>query len=115
MGVSQRRPIFPPWSPAGRRGCPDCGDPVEYAVLDVYPTLRTHPERIAIERRVNATGTIAVRWIGDQLHGHRITAQYPPGDGFVTVVEHRVVCSEQAPPAEQLSLPVPPQQEGSPQ
>lgn len=112
MGVSQRRPIFPPWSAAGRRGCTYCGDPVEYVVLDVVATGRPHPERIAIERRVNATGTIAVRWIGDQLHGHRITKQYPPSDGFVPVVEHRLVCTEQEPEAVQLQLPVPPPQEG---
>lgn len=100
-----RRPTFPPWSAAGRRGCPHCGDPVEYVVLDVERTDRTHPERIAIERRVNATGSIAVRWIGDQLHGHRITEFYPLRDGFVPVMEHRVVCTEQAPPAEQKPLP----------
>jgi hypothetical protein len=100
--VESRRPIFPPWSAAGRRGCTQCGDPVEYAVLDVEKT--DDVERVAIERAVNNTGKIAVRWIGDQLHGYRVTDLRPLRDGFVRVLEHRGVCPEQAPPAEQHPL-----------
>lgn len=61
-------------------------------------------ERVAIERRVNAAGKIAVRWIGDQLHGYRMTKLRVVKPGFVLVVEHREVCPEQAPPSEQLLL-----------
>jgi hypothetical protein len=94
--------VFCPWSAAGRRGCEHCGDPVEYAVLDVVVSEQT--QRIAIERRVTSSGRIAVRWIGDQMHGYRITALQPLRDGFVRVTEHREVCSEQAPPTEQHPL-----------
>lgn len=102
--VDQRRPVFPPWSRQGRLGCTHCGDPVEYVVLDVINTGRPHPERIAIERAVSATGMIAVRWIGDQLHGYRYTDLLGLKDGFVRTVEHRTVCTEQAPPAVQQTL-----------
>lgn len=98
----QRRPVFPPWSAAGRRGCTHCGDPVEYAVLDVIAGAKV--ERIAIERAVNATGMIAVRMVGDQLHGYRITDLHPLREGFVRVREHRGLCPEQEPPHEQRPL-----------
>lgn len=100
--VESRRPVFPPWSAAGRRGCEHCADPVEYVVLDVE--RGDTYERIAIERRVNTAGKIAVRWIGDQLHGYRMTGLRAVRPGFVLVVEHKTVCTEQAPPTEQRPL-----------
>lgn len=101
-GPRQRRPVFPPWSTAGRAGCPHCADPVEYVLLDVERNEKK--ERIAIVRAVDATGAIAVRWIGDQLHGYRTTRFRPVRPGFVLVKEHRLVCPEQTPPTEQHPL-----------
>jgi hypothetical protein len=97
----QRAAIFPPWSKAGRNGCPRCGDPVEYAVLDVDTTGTG--QRVAIERRVNNRGEVAVRAIGDQLHGYRITQFAPVRPGFVPVMLHDAVCPE-APKPEQRPL-----------
>jgi hypothetical protein len=97
----QRAAIFPPWSRAGRDGCERCADPVEYVVLDVDDAGAGR--RIAIERRVNPRGTVAVRTIGDQLHGYRITQFAPVRPGFVPVVEHDTVCPE-APRPEQRPL-----------
>lgn len=88
----QRAAIFPPWSRQGRNGCDLCGDPVEYAILDVDAT-GTGP-RVAIERAVNSRGTIAVRTIGDQLHGYRITEFAPLKPGFTPVRLHVDVCTE---------------------
>ena len=97
----QRAAIFPPWSRAGRDGCGRCGAPVEYAVLDV-DTAGTGP-RVVIERAVNNRGTVAVRTIGDQLHGYRITQFAPVRPGFVPVRLHDEVCPE-APKPEQQPL-----------
>lgn len=95
--MRQRSPIFPPWS---KSECPDCADPIEYAVLDVHNEAR----RVAIIRKVDAAGTIAVRWIGDQLHGYTITDFRPLQDGFVRVKLHELVCKEAVRPAEQRPL-----------
>lgn len=97
----QRAAIFPPWSRAGRDGCERCGDPIEYAVLDV--DTAGAGRRVAIERAVNHRGTVAVRTIGDQLHGYTITQFHPVQPGFVPVVLHDEVCTE-SPKPEQRPL-----------
>lgn len=95
----ERRPIFPPWSKAE---CPECADPIEHAVLDVIAGIDT--ERVAVIRAVSPRGTIAVRMIGEQLHGYRLTDLHPLRDGFVRVRPHSDVCEFATPPVEQRPL-----------
>lgn len=95
--MKQRSPIFPPWS---KSECPECADPVEYVVLDVH----NEGARAMVIRKVDAHGTIAARWIGDQLHGYTLTEFHPLVDGFVRVKLHRLVCTEAVPATEQRSL-----------
>lgn len=95
----ERRPIFPPWSKAE---CPECADPIEYAVLDV--NAHEGGKRVAVIRSVSAYGTIAVRMIGEQLHGYTITSLLPLRDGFVRVRPHSDVCEYAVPPVEQRPL-----------
>lgn len=96
---AQRRPVLPPWSKAE---CPDCGDPIEYVVLDVA-TADTG-QRVAVERAIYRRGTIAARMIGNKLHGYRITEFEPVREGFVPMREHAAVCEFAVPPAEQRPL-----------
>ena len=95
----ERRPIFPPWSKAE---CLECADPIEYAVLDVVAVATV--ERVAIVRAVSSRGSIAVRMIGDQLHGYVLTSTQPLRDGFVRVRPHSDVCEFATPPVEQRPL-----------
>lgn len=97
--MRQRSPIFPPWS---KSECPLCADPVEHVVMDLHDPPGTL--KAIIIRAVYPKGTIAVRWIGDQLHGYRITEFHPLQDGFVAVREHAEVCAEAVPPTEQRPL-----------
>lgn len=102
---AQRRPIWAPWSKAGRAGCPLCGDPVEYVHLTWDPE-RDDGTRVAVERRVDHQhGTIAARFVLDKMVGHRITKLRPCGDGFIPVREHAQVCSEAVPATVQQPLP----------
>lgn len=101
---AQRRPIWAPWSKAGRAGCPLCGDPVEYVELSWDPE-RDDGTRVAVERKVDYQhGTIAARFVLDKMVGHRITKLRPCGDGFVPVRPHSEVCSEAVPAAVQQPL-----------
>lgn len=95
----ERRPIFPPWS---KSDCPECADPIEYAVLDVIEGVEV--KRVAIERAVSTHGTVAVRMVGDQLHGYAVTDLHPLRDGFVRVRLHNDVCEYGTPPVEQRPL-----------
>lgn len=95
----ERRPIFPPWSKAE---CTECADPIEYAVLDVIEGVEV--KRAAIERRPHVQGKVAVRMIGDQLHGYTLTDLHPIRDGFVRVRLHADVCEFATPPVEQRPL-----------
>jgi hypothetical protein len=95
----ERRPIFPPWS---KSDCPECADPIEYAVLDVIAGVDV--KRVAIIRAVSSRGTIAVRMTGDQLHGYTVTKLHPLRDGFVLVRPHADVCEYATPPVEQRPL-----------
>jgi hypothetical protein len=95
----ERRPLFPPWSKAE---CAECADPIEWVVLDVVATAQV--ERVAVERRPHTQGTIAVRMIGDQLHGYTLTKLHPLRDGFVRVRLHTDVCEFAVPPVEQRPL-----------
>lgn len=110
---AQRRPVWAPWSKAGRAGCPLCGDPIEYVELS-YDPARDPGTRVAVERRVDhQKGTIAARFIGEKMIGHRITKLRPCGDGFVPVREHEELCSEAVPKAVQQPLFGPTTEKGS--
>lgn len=93
----ERRPILAPWS---KSDCPECGDPVEYVVCDVYDEGGT---RARVER-THGRGTIAARMIGNQMHGYTITELRPLKDGFVRMRLHTEVCEFAVPPAEQHPL-----------
>lgn len=95
----ERRPTFPPWS---RAECAECADPIEWVVLDVVASAQV--ERVAIIRAVSSRGTVAVRMIGDQLHGYILTSSHPLRDGFVRVRLHTDVCEFAVPPVEQRPL-----------
>lgn len=95
----ERRPIFPPWSKAE---CPECADPIEWVVLDVV--AEQVGRRVAIIRAVSSRGTVAVRMIGDQLHGYILTSSQPIRDGFVRVRLHTDVCEYAVPPVERRPL-----------
>lgn len=98
----ERRDVWPPRSAAGLRGCPDCGAPVEYVVLDVEQADKGR--RVAVERRENPKGTIACRRVGNNMHGYTLTQYRPVREGFIVVRLHSEVCPEAEPPTVQLEL-----------
>ena len=66
--------------------------------MDVKTAATTPPQRVTIERAVNHRGEIAVRTIGDQLHGYWLTDMTGIEPGFVRVMLHWEVCPEEPKP-----------------
>jgi hypothetical protein len=71
-------------------------------VLDVEAADKG--KRVAVDRAVNARGTIAARNVGNQLHGYTLSQWLPVRDGFVRMRLHSEVCEFATPPTEQRPL-----------